>query len=337
MTPSGKPRRALEQRREQDHRREVEQAEHEGQRQPQDEVSVGEDARFQEGTIGREDVDDEHIEGEAGDERLEDDFDVVEPAEPLAPVEHELQGGDAERERDEAGPVEGRRVAPRPAAHEGRSAETRDHAHRHQQEEDPPPVVELGDIAAERRRDDRSDGHADAPDRECGAVAFAREDRHHDGLAHRNQRRAGEPLQDAEEDELLQALGEAATGGNQCEERDAPDHDIAPPDLFREPARGRRHDGRGDDVEGDDPGDFVLRCAEGALHLRQRHVGDRHRHRVERGGKRDRHQRQPALQLGIFGLNGSGRGRGDGIGHGHERLIRLQPDTRHAGRREKPA
>ena len=62
--------------------------------------------------LGRR-VDEEEIEADDGQDRLDDDLAGVEPAELLAAVEHHLQRADAERQRQEAEPREGHVAADR--------------------------------------------------------------------------------------------------------------------------------------------------------------------------------------------------------------------------------
>src|SRR5947207_2711096 len=80
----------------------VEQAQHQAERV----VAVEQQPQVQEGLRGGQAVADEDPEGEDGDEGLDQDLARVEPVEPLATRQHELDTGDGGGERQEAGPVE---------------------------------------------------------------------------------------------------------------------------------------------------------------------------------------------------------------------------------------
>ncbi len=203
------------------------------------------------------------------------------PVQPLALVEHELEAGDEHRQRQEAGPVQVRGAGPAAVLDVDDHAGQRRQPERHDHEEDPAPVVHLREDAADGRRQHRPDDHSHAEDRHGGGLLLARVAVHHDRLAERHQRRPEGALQDPEQHQALERGGETA-GQRRAREADhPPDQDGTPREARRQPARHRRRDRGGDDVEGDDQRDLVGGRRQRSLHLRQRYVRDGNRHRVQ--------------------------------------------------------
>ena len=93
-------------------------------------------------------------------------------------------------------------------------------------------------------------------------------------LRQRHQRRAEEPLQHAEQHDLIERLRHAAQRRGQGEADDRHQEQRLAAEAVGQPAGERRHDRRGHDVGGQHPGHLVLRRRQAALHARQRHVGD---------------------------------------------------------------
>ena len=117
----------------------------------------------------------------------------------LALVEHDLQGGDADRQQAQAAIVD----APR-AAHEIRRVEDvrlrhhqREHADWNVDVEHPAPRVVVGEPAAEHRPEDRRDDDAEAPEAHRLAAILRRKGFEQDRLRDRLQRAAGEALEHA--------------------------------------------------------------------------------------------------------------------------------------------
>ena len=152
---------------------------------------------------------------------------------------------------------------------------TRQNAERQVDEEHPAPVVHVGQVAAERGAQDRTDHHADAPDRHRGAALLGRVDVQHHRLRQRHQRRAEHALQQAEQRPsavsvcaMPHSIEATVKPTRQRTEQ------VLAAEARREPADRRRHDRGRDDVGGQHPGDLVERRRQAALHVRQRDVGD---------------------------------------------------------------
>jgi len=81
-------------------------------------------------------------------------------------------------------------------------------------------------------------------------------------------------LHDPERDDLSEVLGRATEHGGDGEANHS-QHEQALAANARADEAGQRHRDRGgDDVGRQHPGDLVLGGAHGALHVRQRHIGD---------------------------------------------------------------
>ena len=131
------------------------------------------------------------------------------------------------------------------------------HAERQVDVEHPAPVVDVGQIAAERRAQDRADHDAHAPDRHGRAALLGRVDVQHGRLRQRHQRGAEQPCSRRNITICVQGLRRAAQhrGNGEADEADHEKRLAAEP--RGEPADRRGHDRRGDDVGGQHPGDLV--------------------------------------------------------------------------------
>ena len=148
-------------------------------------------------------------------------------------------------------------------------------ADRQVDQEHPAPVVIVGQPAAEHRPEDRPDHHAAAEQRHRLAVLLARVDVEQGRLGERDDERAADALEGAEEHHLGQDLRDRAQHRGDGEARPPTDQQQAlAPDPVGQPAGDRKRDRRGDDIAGQHPVDRVLRRAEARLHVRQRDVGD---------------------------------------------------------------
>ena len=127
------------------------------------------------------------------------------------------------------------------------------------------------------------------------AALFGREGIGEDGLLGGGEAAAADALQDAAEDEQRQRRGDAAERGADAEERDADHVELLAPDEGGHVGAGRKDDGVGDEVGGEDPGGFVLRGAEAAGDVRQGDVGDGGVEHLHEGGERDRHGDDPRI------------------------------------------
>ena len=211
----------------------------------------------------------------------------------MAAVEDQLGAGDRHRERDEAGPVELHRAARRVVAQREPDADQRAEAGRDDDEEGGAPVVGFGRDAAQDRPEHGAEHRANAPNHDGGGLQMLREGREQDGLAKRHDRRAERALRHARQDQRLQAAGEAAQQRGDGEAEHGEEHQVAPAQPARQPARHRRGDGGGHQVERDHPGDLVLRRRQVAAHLRQHQVGDGDGHAEQHVGELDHQQDEP--------------------------------------------
>ena len=243
----------------------------------------------QERLLGGEHVHDEQVEREARDHRLDDDLARAEPVEFLAAVQQHLEGAGGEPQHGEAIPGEPELRPRRRLAHEQHDADQGEDAERQVDVEHPAPGVEIGQIAAEGRADHRSHRDAHGEDRHRLRAARERIDVEHRRLRQRRQCRAEHALQQAEAHQLFQRLRRTAQHGGGGEADDADDEQPLAAEADRHPADRRCHDGGGDHIGGEHPGDLVVRRRHAALHVWQRDVGDGgvqrlHEHRQHRGG-----------------------------------------------------
>ena len=180
----------LQQRRQQHHRGEVQHAVDRHQHEADRVVAILQETRVQERLVRGEAVKQEHVERHGGDQAFDDDLGRVEPVEPNAAREHELDRGERDRQRDEAGPVEprlpGRSIGAQRELHADQCRDT----DRHQHVERPAPAVGLRQVAAEDRPEHRRDRHRHAEQAEHHLVLPARERVEQDGLRQRHHRRA---------------------------------------------------------------------------------------------------------------------------------------------------
>jgi hypothetical protein len=121
-------------------------------------------------------MDQEEVEGDAGNRRRYPDFGRVEPVFQLAAVKHQLQGADRHAQSGEAEQIEGFAAGAEGVADEDGDAQRRDKAERQVDIEDPAPAVVLGQPAADDRAADRAEHDADPPNRDRLAVALRRID-----------------------------------------------------------------------------------------------------------------------------------------------------------------
>jgi DHA2 family multidrug resistance protein len=185
-------------------------ADGEHQQHTDDEVHVLEDRRRQKRSWRGEHVDDEQVDAEPGQHRLDDDLGGVEPVLILAAIQHHLQRADADRQDAEADPVEPHALRRRGLRHENDQACDSQDAERQVDVEHPAPVVHLRQVAAERGAEDRADHHAHAPDRHGRAAHLGRVDVQHRRLRQRHQGRAEHALQQPEDHHLRQRLRRTA-------------------------------------------------------------------------------------------------------------------------------
>ena len=141
---------------------------------------------------------------------LDDRFPAREPVVLLAAVEAELQRAERDREQREAEHVELALVR-LGLGHEPRHHQHAQDADRQVDQEHPAPVVIVGQPAAEHRPEDRADHHAAAEQRHRLAVLLARVDVEQRRLGERNDERAADALERAEQRPSRQATSRSRT------------------------------------------------------------------------------------------------------------------------------
>ena len=226
----------------------------------------------------------------------------AEPVLLLALVEREFEQADADRYSGQAGEVD--RVA---ALHAGFDLRwvfdhlvgevERNQANGDVDEEDPVPVVVVGDPAAEGGADGGRDDDSHAVDGEGLAAFFDGEGVGENGLFAGREAAAAEALQDAGDDQEPEAGREAAERRADGEHDDADHVEAFAADAVRKPAGDGQNDGGGDEVAGQHPGGLVLRCADRARDMRQGDVGDGGVEHLHERGERNRQGNQPGVML----------------------------------------
>ncbi len=241
-------------------------------------------------------MDDEQVAADPGHHQLDPGLRSAEPVVGLAAVQHQLQADHAEAEGEEAEQVELRGLVLPLARHEEPGAEEGHGAHRDVDEEAPAPAVVLGQPAAQGRAEDRAQHHRAGEGGHGLAVALGRIDIEQGGLGQRDQGGARHPLDEPEGHDLAEALGRAAHGRRQGEAgHREQEHGLAAQPIGQ-PAGQRRHDRGGDDVEGQDPGDLVLRGRHRALDVGQGDVGDGGVQRLHQGRGHDGDRDEPRVR-----------------------------------------
>jgi hypothetical protein len=193
-------------------------------------------------------VNEKQIEAEHGQRSLDDDLHRAEPVLQLAAVEHELQRCEPKTERAEADPIEPQGRVATAIFEENDQPGDAEQAERQVDEEHPAPVVNVGEITAERRADHRSDHHADAPQRHGLAAFFQRIEIEHGGLRQRHQAGAERALQQTEQHHLVEAVGQPAQHGGDREAGKTADEQRLASIARRQPTDRRGHDRGGDDI-----------------------------------------------------------------------------------------
>ena len=121
-------------------------------------------------------MNDEQIQGEAGDRRLDPDLGRVEPILELAAVEQHLQGSDRDGERAKAQKIEALTPGMAGLMNEKKDAEEGNDADRKVNVKHPAPVVIIGQPAAEGGAGDRPDHGSGTPYRHRLAMPLGRVD-----------------------------------------------------------------------------------------------------------------------------------------------------------------
>ena len=223
---------------------------------------------------------------------------------------------DTDRQCRESAPVEAQLRTRSAGRHEQREAADCGDPERHVHVEHPAPVICIGEVAAERRADDRPQHHAHAEDRHRLRALLERVDVEHRRLRKRHEGGAAHPLQQPEDDHLRQRLRGAAHHRGDGEAEQAGDEEVLAPEACRHPANRRGHDRGRDDVGGQHPGDLVGGRREASLHVGERDVRDGRVERLhQRCGHRAAGDQGPVRHL--CGRLGPGRRTGPGGAGGH--------------------
>src|SRR5216683_387803 len=115
-------------------------------------------------------MDDEQVEGDGGNRRLDPDLAGMEPVRQLAAIEQQLQRADADAEAGKAEKVEQLAMGRPSVVDEDEDAERGDDPDRQVDVEHPAPAVILGQPAAQGRPHDRAEDDPAAPHRHRLAV-----------------------------------------------------------------------------------------------------------------------------------------------------------------------
>ncbi len=232
----------------------------------------------------------EQIEAQPRQYCFDEDFSGIEPALRSSAVEHQLQRTKSHREEPKADPVELLGVAIFPIIETQPNSCRGQNSERHVDVEDPAPTVEIGQVAPERRTQNRPHHHDKTPDGHDRAALVGRIAVENDRLRQRRQRRSKRSLQQTKDNDFVERLGRPAHDGGDGKAKQRGDEEISLAEPRRKPPHRCRHDGCGDDVGSEDPGDLVARGLQTALHVGQCDICDRlieHLHEGAQHGAND--------------------------------------------------
>ncbi len=242
------------------------------------EGTVFERAQIDDGVVDGHLADDEGDQSGDAAECLDANIARAEPILALAGVEQNLQRSQAEGEQADAPEIDAGialALEVRRIVDEARHHHQREDADGNVEVEDPAPGVVVGDPAAEGGADDGRDDDAESVGGHRLAVFLLREGLQQDGLGEGLQTASGEPLQDAEDDELGETAGHAAEQGSNGESGDTGQQHSAASEVAGQPPGHGQDDGVGDQVGGDDPGAFFVGGAEISGDVRDGDIDDR--------------------------------------------------------------
>ena len=151
-------------------------AEHQAVHDADRQLPALEDAQVDDGLFGGKLVPDERDQRERARNPKQAHLARREPVQPLAALEHRLEGADSDSQQPEAHEVDsvGTLLVTR-IGDERQRQRQREHAEGDVDVEDPRPAIDVGDPAADGRPQRRAHHHADAKDGHGGAVFFPRE------------------------------------------------------------------------------------------------------------------------------------------------------------------
>ncbi len=190
-------------------------------------------------------------------------------------IEHQLQRAKTDAQCNESEPVEARRGIVTRLMQKEKHACCGHDADRDIDVKHPAPGIMVGEESAERRPQDRPQHDDHRPDRHDLPAFLQRIAVDDDGLRERRQRRAKRPLQQPEDDHLVEGLRQPAHRRGDRESDKAHEEYLAPAEPGGEPAdRPGQNRGR-DHIGCEHPGDLIARRLQASLHVRERHIGDR--------------------------------------------------------------
>ena len=184
-------------------------------------------------------------------------------------------------------------------------------------EEDPAPVVVVGDPAAEHGADGGRGDDGDGIEGEGGGSLGGGKGVDEDGLLDGGETAAADALEDASHEHDGERRGDAAEEAGDGEEGDAGHVVVLATEDAGEPGGHGEDDGVGDEIGGENPGDFVVGTAEAAGDVGEGDVGDGGVEELHEGGDGDGEGDDPGIdgeaRRSDDGMGGEGRGcRGHG-------------------------
>src|SRR5271166_5918053 len=185
------------------------------------------------------------------------DLVTAKPVFALALVEYHLQHPESQRQKANTPQIYSAGLVfadVMRVTHKGANHQHRKYAHRQVEIEDPAPGVVVGDIAAERGAENGREDDAEPKRRHRRAVPLGRKGLQQDSLGQRLQSATRETLQNAEEDEPIQAGSHPAEQRGQRETGDAGQKNSTAAEAVRQPARHWQDDGIRHQIGSDNPG-----------------------------------------------------------------------------------
>ena len=232
----------------------------------------------------------------------------AEPVVDLAAVEEDFESCGAKADECDADPVDAKLAVDANGfaflgeggwvVDEAVGEEEREDADGDVDEEDPTPVVVIGDPAAKDGPDGGGGDDGYRVEGEGGGAFSRREGVYEDGLFDGGEAAAADALQDAREKHNAQGGGDSAEEGCDGEERHAGHVVGLAAEDAGEPGGHGQNDGVGDEVGGKDPGDFVVGAAETAGDVGEGDVGDGGVEQLHEGGQGDGEGDDPGIDDG---------------------------------------
>ena len=183
---------------------------------------------------------------------------------------------------------------------EAAGEEEREDADGNVDEEDPAPVVVVGDPAAEDGADGRGSDDGDGVEREGGGAFGGRKGVDEDRLLDWSEATTADTLQDAREEHDAEGGSDATEKRRDGEERDAGHVVVPAAEDAGEPRGHGKDDGVSDEIGGENPGDFVVGAAETAGDVGERDISDGGVEQLHEGGEGDGEGYDPGIDDGVW-------------------------------------